>query len=303
MLSSPPAVQAVRLTKSYGRHRGITEVDLRVEVGEVMGLVGANGAGKTTLMRTIMDLIRPTAGSVWVLGHDSVRESVEVRRRCTYLPGELVLPPRLTGHQVMTRFAFARPDVPGRRFEELAERLGVELGRRVGDLSKGNKQKVGLALAFAPRPDVLVLDEPTSGLDPVLQREVATMVREVAEEGRTVLLSSHVMSEVEQIAGRVALLHEGRVRAVDDMATLRVQARRRGRVAPQDPADLPRLASTLAALPGVAEVAADGDSLGFALDGPVDGLLKVLADYTISTLELTHADLQDAFFSLYDGTQ
>jgi ABC-2 type transport system ATP-binding protein len=295
-----PAIEAVGLTKSYGRHRGIVDVDLRVEPGEVMGLVGANGAGKTTLMRTLLDFVRPTAGSLRLLGHDSVRESVQVRRRCTYLPGELVLPPRLTGHEVMARFAFARPDIPPGRFDELAERLDLDLARKVGDLSKGNKQKVGLVLAFAPGAEVLVLDEPTSGLDPVLQREFAAMVADVSANGRTVLLSSHVMTEVEQVAGRVALMYGGRVTAVDDMRTLRVQARRRGRVSPADPAELASLAELLGRTPGVTDVAVSGDVVGFALDGPADAVVKALATVDVATLELTHADLEDAFFALYD---
>lgn len=303
MADPVPAIEAVALTKSYGHHRGIVDVDLRVEPGEVMGLVGANGAGKTTLMRTLLDFVRPTAGSLRVLGRDSVRDSVQVRRRCTYLPGELVLPSRLTGHEVMARFAFARQDVPPGRFEELAERLELDLGRKVGDLSKGNKQKVGLVLAFAPRAEVLVLDEPTSGLDPVLQREFAEMVADVVADGRTVLLSSHVMTEVEQVAGRVALMHEGRVRAVDDMRTLRVQARRRGRVTPAEPGAPASLAQLLGRTPGVTDIEVSGDAVGFALDGPADALVKALATVEVATLELTHADLEDAFFALYDHGQ
>lgn len=295
------AIEAVGLTKSYGRDRGIVAVDLRVQVGEVMGLVGANGAGKTTLMRTLLDFVRPTAGTLRILGHDSVRESVSVRRRCTYLPGDLVLPPRLTGHGVLARFAFARPEVPASRYTELAERLDLDLDRKVGDLSKGNKQKIGLVLAFAPRPEVLVLDEPTSGLDPVLQREFADMVAEVSQDGRTVLLSSHVMTEVEQVTGRVALMFEGRVTAVDDMRALRVQARRRGRAETTTTAALAPLTQLLARTPGVSEVQVSGDAVSFALDGPADALVKALATVDIATLELTHADLEDAFFTLYDG--
>lgn len=299
-MTASAAIEAIGLTKSYGRHRGIVDVDLRVEPGEVMGLVGANGAGKTTLMRTLLDFVRPTAGSLRVLGHDSVRESVQVRRRCTYLPGELVLPPRLTGHQVMARFAFARGNVSPARFDEIADRLDLDLRRRIGDLSKGNKQKVGLVLAFAPRADVLVLDEPTSGLDPVLQREFASMVAHVAAEGRTVLLSSHVMSEVEQVAVRVALMREGRVTAVDDMRTLRVRARRRGRVTPTDRSILASLAELLGRTTGVTDVGMAGDAVSFALDGPADPLVKALATVDVATLELTHADLEDEFFAVYD---
>jgi len=174
-MSQPPAIEARSLTKTYGRARarGIVEVDLTVVPGEVLGLVGANGAGKTTFMRTLLDFIRPSSGSLSVLGHDSVRDSVAVRNLATYLPGELVIPPRLTGDQALQRFAFARPRLDPARVAALADRLNLDLSRRIGDLSKGNKQKVALVLAFAPRAQLLVLDEPTSGLDPLLQREFA----------------------------------------------------------------------------------------------------------------------------------
>ena len=156
-------------------------------------------------MRTLLDFVRPTQGSARILGMDSVEKSVAVRRLSTYLPGELVLPPRLSGYTTLRRFMFARDDVPLKRVQEVADRLGLDLSRKVGDLSKGNKQKLGLVLAFAPRARLLILDEPTSGLDPFLQREFAAMVREATDSGATVLLSSHVMSEVEQVATRVAL--------------------------------------------------------------------------------------------------
>jgi ABC-2 type transport system ATP-binding protein len=247
LMSPFPAIEARSLTKSYGRARarGIVEVDLTVAPGEVLGLVGANGAGKTTFMRTLLDFIRPSSGSLSVLGHDSVRESVAVRSLATYLPGELVIPPRLTGVQTLQRFAFARPRLDPARVAALAERLNLDLSRRIGDLSKGNKQKVGLVLAFAPRAQLLVMDEPTSGLDPLLQREFAALVREATADGTTILLSSHVMSEVEQIASRVALMREGRIALVGDVAEISVKARRRGRVRPRDPADLEPLVGAL----------------------------------------------------------
>jgi ABC-2 type transport system ATP-binding protein len=299
--SAPLALDARALSKSYGRARGIVGVDLRVEPGEVMGLVGANGAGKTTLMRTLLDFIRPTSGSLTVFGHDSVRDSVAVRRLATYLPGELVMPSRLTGAQALARFTFARPAMGPARIAGLAGRLDLDLSRRIGDLSKGNKQKVGLMLAFAPPARLLVLDEPTSGLDPFLQREFAALLAETVAAGATVLLSSHVMSEVEQVASRVALMREGAVTVVDDIAAITARARRRGRVRPRDSNDLDGLRDALARVTGVTEVGLDDGAVRFACSGDMDALLKTVSGFAVSTLDVAHADLEDAFFSAYDG--
>ncbi len=228
------AVDARALTKSYGSERGIVDVDLTLAAGEVLGLVGANGAGKTTFIRTLLDLIRPTSGSISVFGHSSRRDSVAVRSMCTYLPGEFVLPPRLTGYQAIQRFTFARRNVTRDSVDTLADRLDVDLSRKVGDLSKGNRQKLGLVLAFAPKAPLVVLDERTSGLDPLLQRTFADLVAEAVHAGSAVLMSSHVMTEVEQIADRVALLKDGRVAVVDDVSRLLAGSRRRGHVRAAD---------------------------------------------------------------------
>ncbi len=295
------AIDARSLTKFYGRDRGIVDVDLEVARGEIVGLVGANGAGKTTLMRTLLDFIRPTGGSVSIYGHDSVSESVAVRRLATYLPGELVIPPRLTGHDALRRFAFARPTLRPERISELAERFDLDLSRRVGDLSKGNKQKLGLVLAFAPEPELLVLDEPTSGLDPLLQREFAALADETATAGGTVLLSSHVMSEVEEIATQVALMREGTVAVVDDISAITAQARRRARVRPRDAGDLVPLADALTAIENVSELVVEDGVVAFACAGDMDALVKTVSRFDVHAFDVAHADLEDAFFSAYDG--
>jgi ABC-2 type transport system ATP-binding protein len=295
------ALEARALTTSYGARRGIVEVDLQVAAGEVVGLVGANGAGKTTFMRTILDFLRPTSGAVRVFGLDSVKDSVEVRRRAAYLPGELVFPPRLRGQDVLRRYTAARKAVDPVRVRALTDRLDLDMSRRVQDLSKGNKQKLGLVLAFTPDVDLLVLDEPTSGLDPLLQREFASLVAETSSAGATVLLSSHVMAEVEQIATRVALLREGRVAAVDELSAVRAQSRRRGRARPVDPADAQAVAGALRRTPRVSDVIVDGDTVAFACAGEMDAVLKTLATFRIAGLDIAHADLEDAFFSAYDG--
>ena len=291
------AVDARALTKSYGRERGIIDVNLTIAPGEVLGLVGANGAGKTTFIRTLLDLIRPTSGSISVFGRSSRQDSVAVREMCTYLPGEFVLPPRLTGYQAVRRFTFARRDVASGSVDSLADRLDVDLSRKVGDLSKGNRQKLGLVLAFAPTAPLVVLDEPTSGLDPLLQRTFADLVSEAVGAGSAVLMSSHVMTEVEQIADRVALLKDGRVSVVDDVARLLAGSRRRGHVRAADRTDTADIASALGLIPSVSDVQSDDGVISFACRGSVDPIVKALAAFTVESLELAHVDLEDAFFS------
>ncbi len=294
------AVISQRLTKSYGSSRGIVDVDLRVDEGQILGLVGANGAGKTTFMRSLLDFIRPTSGRVSVFGFDSVRDSVHVREVTTYLPGELVIPRGLNGWETLARFAFARKGLERARVERLADRLDLDLSRKVVDLSKGNKQKVGLVLAFAPRARLLVLDEPTSGLDPLLQREFGEMLKERVDDGATVLLSSHVMAEVEQIASRVALMREGRVQVVDDITAITVRARRRGRATPRSADDLPGLTAALERVESVSSVEIDDGAVRFACAGDMDDVIKALAAWPLRSLDVAHADLEDAFFSAYD---
>ena len=291
------AVAAHRLSKSYGSARGIVDIDLEVAPGEVLALVGANGAGKTTFMRLLLDFIRPSAGSVSVLGFDSVRDSVEVRRRTTYLPGELVIPRQLTGEQAVRRFTFARDDLGTERIHDIADRIHLDLSRRVGDLSKGNKQKLGLVIALAPPAQLLVLDEPTSGLDPVLQRVFGELLAERAAEGAAVLLSSHVMSEVEQVARRVALLRDGAVAFVDDVEAIRGRSRRRGRLRPHDPAELAEIAKAISGVAGVSEVGTDHEIVTFACTGDMDALIKRIAAYSVASFDIAHADLEDAFFT------
>jgi ABC-2 type transport system ATP-binding protein len=294
------------LTKSYGRERarGVVDVTLCIDPGEVMGLVGANGAGKTTLMRTMLDFIRPTRGTVQLFGLDSRAGALAIRRRTSYLPGELVFPARLTGRDVVARYLSARAVEPG-DIERLAGDLDLDLGRRVGDLSKGNKQKLGLLLAFAPRTDLLVLDEPTSGLDPLLQRQFADLVVDVTRRGAAVLLSSHVMAEVEQVAHSVALMRDGRVVTVEPLDAILAKGTRRGQARPHDRADLARLADALSATCGIGEITV-GEGTGqavvrFVLSGDVNPLLAVLAGYRLDGFDLAHADLEDSFFRTEGG--
>jgi len=226
-----PAIELRSITKRYGRRTALHGIDLSIEPGRVVGLIGPNGAGKTTTMRILLDVIRPSSGTAHVLGEDPRLGGPALRRRIGYLPGELALDGRSTAASLLRHLGELSGGVTAGRIESLAERLGLDLGRPVRSLSKGNKQKVGLVQAFAHSPAVLVLDEPTSGLDPLVQQEFLALVREARDAGTTVLLSSHVISEIEQAADDVAVLRAGRIVDVSSVDRLRAAARRTVRIA------------------------------------------------------------------------
>jgi ABC-2 type transport system ATP-binding protein len=289
------AIRAAGLTKRYGQARGIEEVDLQVAPGEVFGFLGPNGAGKTTFIRTVLDLLHPTSGTATVLGLDSRRDSMAIRRRVGYLPGEIALWPGETVRAVLTHLARLRGDVPARNIEALAERVGLTLDRKVRDLSKGNRQKIGLVQAFMHDPEVLILDEPTGGLDPLQQREFRTMVLERAATGKTVFLSSHVLSEVEHTATRVAILREGRIVTIDDVAALKARALRQFEVTFEHPVDVDALTS----VDGVSVLSAHGAIVDLSITGSVDPLLKALAHYNVVNLVSHEPDLEQIVLSYY----
>jgi ABC-2 type transport system ATP-binding protein len=288
-----PAISTEELTKFYGRHRGIEGVSLTVRPGEVFGLLGPNGAGKTTTIRLLLGLISPTAGHMRVLGLDPHADGVAVHRRVGYLPGELGLYEHLTGHQLLEFVAGLRGLTDLAYATSVAERLGLDLGRRIHDLSKGNKQKVGLLQAFAHRPDLLILDEPTSGLDPLVQQEFGQLVRETVADGRTVFLSSHVLAEVQDLADRAGIEREGHLVAVEDVGALSARAGTRVEVR------FAGAAPELGGLAGVRDTKIDGDLLACTVDGDVDPLVKAVAPYHVVSFTSVRADLEDVFLSYY----
>jgi beta-exotoxin I transport system ATP-binding protein len=292
-----PVIAAEALEKTYGRTRALAGLDLEVRPGEVFGFLGVNGAGKTTTIRILLDLIRPSAGSVRVLGLDPRRDGVELRRRLGYLEGDFVVDGRQSGHELLTYLGHLRGGVPAARISGLADRLRLDLGRPIGTLSKGNRQKVGLVQAFMHDPELLVLDEPTAGLDPFLQQEFTAMAREVVAEGRTVFMSSHVMSEVEKTSDRVGLLREGVLASVDTVESLRASATRRVEVVlgAAVPAD------AFTGVPGVSDVHVDGPLVRCRLDGPADALVKALAAHEVLSLTSEEPDLEEVFFDRYAG--
>jgi ABC-2 type transport system ATP-binding protein len=291
------AIEIRRLTKSYGRARGIVDIDLSVPTGTVFGFLGPNGAGKTTLIRVLMDFLRPTRGTATLLGFDSRRDSVEVHRRVGYLAGEPGLYEHMTARELLDWLSQLRGRRDEARVDELCARVSVELDRPMRTLSKGNRQKVALVQAFMHRPELVILDEPTSGLDPLVQHEFQQLVGEVAAEGATVFLSSHVLDEVQHLCDHVAIIREGRLVAVDTIADLRERALREVVIRfarPVDPAPFARL-------PGVSGVRADGTTLRCRVAGETGDLVRLAASHDVVDFVSAPADLEDLFLHYYES--
>ncbi len=297
-MSPATAVLARGLRKSYGRFEALRGVDLEVRRGEVFGFLGPNGAGKTTTIRCLLDLIRPSSGVLRVLDLDPQADPVAVRARVGYLPGELHLDDNRTGRAALRFFNRLRG---GRADEahvaELARRLGLDLDTPIKNLSRGNKQKVGVVQALMHRPELLLLDEPTTGLDPLMQQEVLRLVAEARAGGATVFFSSHVLSEVQEIASRVAILRRGVVVEVAETAALLHRAVRRVRIRFRTPVDV----DPLARLPGVKMLGQDGPALSCQVEGEMDGLIKALAAYPVSDFETERPSLEEVFLTYYEG--
>jgi len=288
-------IQTEKLTKSYGTHRGIVDVDLAVQEGEVFGFLGPNGAGKTTTIRTILDLIRPTSGRASVFGIDSRADPVAIHRRVGYIPGEFSLYDRLTGGQTVTYFANLRGGVDAAYQKSLIARLEVDPSRKFKEYSKGNKQKIGLIIALQHRPDLLILDEPTSGLDPLVQQSFYALVREAKSEGRTVFLSSHILSEVERTCDRVAIIRDGeivkidRIEALRDLAHHQVELRFAGSV---PTAEFQRI-------PGVSDVTSDDHLLRMRVSGPITPVVQAAARHELVDFVSREPSLEETFLAQY----
>src|SRR5512143_3036237 len=288
-------IQLEKLTKSYGVHRGIIDVDLTVEQGEVFGFLGPNGAGKTTTIRTALDLIRPTGGRALIFGIDSSADPVAIHRRIGYIPGEFTLYDRLTGGQTLEYFANLRGGVDRAYQRSLIERFDVDPKRRYKELSKGNKQKIGLVIALQHRPELLILDEPTSGLDPLVQQSFYALVREAKTEGRTVFLSSHILSEVERTADRVAIIREGRLVKVDSVEGLRDLAHHQVELRFSGPVPT----AAFEQLPGVSDLIVEDHTLRMRVFGPITPVVQAAARYELLDFVSREPTLEETFLAQY----
>lgn len=290
-----PVIETKGLTVYYGRHRGIEDVDLTVETGEVYGFLGPNGAGKTTTQRVLLDVIRPTSGQATIFGLDCRAHGVELRRRVGYLPGELALYKNMKARQFFEMYEYLRGDNGAKGYwRELAQRLDLDTSRKIGNYSRGNKQKVGIVAAFMNRPDLLILDEPTGGLDPLVQQTVLEMVREARADGRTVFFSSHILPEVQAVCDRVGIIRDGRL-----VATQRVEELIARRVN--------RINLTFAALPpveafefaGVTELGRSERTVMLEVQENLPQVLAVAAQNEVQDIETINVSLEEVFLAYY----
>ncbi len=285
------------LTKRYGRERGIEDLTMSVEQGEIFGFLGPNGAGKTTTIRTLLGLLHATGGSASVFGLDIRSDSVAIRARLGNLPGDFGFGGHTTGREALSLMARLRGVASLENAEALGERFQADLDRRLGQLSRGNRQKVGLILAIFHRPELLILDEPTSGLDPLMQEEFLALVAEERERGATVFLSSHELDEVQRVCDRVGIIREGRLVAVERVDNLVGRMTHRVSV---EFAGQPDVAA-LRACPGVAAIEIDDGRVRFTVSGPLDPVVKALSRSTVMDLEVAGPTLEEVFLTYYRG--
>lgn len=288
-------IQTEGLTVRYGPHRGIQDVNLVVERGEVFGFLGPNGAGKTTTQRVLLDVIRPTSGVARIFGLDCQKQGPQVRKRVGYLPGELHLFPQMTGGaflELMAGLYGHRVDLAHRR--QLVERLELDPSRRIKQYSRGNKQKVGIAMAFMGRPDLLILDEPTGGLDPLVQHTVLELVREARDEGRTVFFSSHILSEVQAVCDRVGIIRDGELVATERVETVvQRQFKRLSLTLRQTPPD------DAFAFAGVRELSREGQTVTLEIRENLDRVMEAAVRCGVEDLETLPVTLEEIFLASY----
>ena len=288
-------IHTEKLSKFYGEHRGMIDIDLDVDEGEAFGFLGPNGAGKTTMIRTLLDHIRPTSGRATVFGIETTADPVAIHRRLGYLPGEFALYDKLTGGQTLDYFANLRGGIDRLYQQDLIARLDVDPSRKFREYSKGNKQKIGLIIALQHKPDLLLLDEPTSGLDPLIQQEFYGVIREAKSEGRTVFLSSHILSEVEKTCDRVAIIRDGRLTRVDRTEALRDLAHHTVELVFTGPVP----AAEFEALPGVSDVVATDHVLRMKVSGSIAPVVRAAAKYELADFISREPSLEETFLGEY----
>ena len=288
-------IETEALSVYYGRHLGILDVDLRIEGGEVFGFLGPNGAGKTTTQRVLMDVIRPTAGKAFMFGKDCQKEGVAIRERVGYLPGELSLYENLKASQFFKMyFSLQKSNTDRKYWQTLADRLELDTSRKIRELSRGNRQKVGVVAAFMNKPDLLILDEPTSGLDPLMQQTVMEIVREANQNGSTVFFSSHMLSEVQTACDRVGIIREGQLVATERVEDMIRQQFKRLRISfdKLPPADT-------FVMEGVSELARDEQSVQLEIRENLSQVMEAAVPFGINDIDTITVTLEEIFLAYY----
>ena len=293
MKQQEAAIQCEKLSKDYGSSNGLFDCNLTVKTGEVFGLIGPNGAGKSTLLKLLMDSIKPSSGAAEIFGLDTQQHSLELKARIGYLPGELMDFPSVTAGYILNLLLNLRGIEDRERLKAVSSRLQLDLNRKYQELSHGNKQKVGLVQAFMHDPELLVLDEPTIGLDPVIQRELKLMLQEAVQAGKTVLLSSHVLSDVESVCSRIGLIIGGRIVREGTLSELRSE--RIHKVTASFVGKKPSSAQLISA--GATEVTVTKDSIYFESNGSINEILQLLSQFEVSELDSRELSLEEVFFS------
>lgn len=286
-------IETRNLTKYYGKHRGIEDVTFQVKEGEIFGFIGPNGAGKSTTIRTLLSLIHKTSGEATIFGLDCERDSREILKQVGYLPSEVFYYDKMKAIDLLRYSASFYPGDCTRRIRELAWRLELDLNKRVEDMSLGNKKKVGIIQGLLHSPKLIILDEPTSGLDPLMQRTFFDLIREENERGATVLFSSHILSEVQRMCHRVAIIKDGSIAAVQDMEQLRDNACKKVTVLTRDGSFRPEV------LPGAANISRTGKECSFLYRGDCGRLLSALAGCCVSNIDITEPSLEEIFLHYY----
>lgn len=295
-MPTTPAIEIKNLIKSYGKFRALRGVDLEVPRGEIFGFLGPNGAGKTTTIRCLLDLIRPDSGHLRVLGIDPQLDPVTVRQKIGYLPGELSLDDKLTARQALKLFDRLRGNTTDwAGVENSAEKLQLDLDRQIKNFSKGNKQKVGVIQAFMHHPELLLLDEPTSGLDPLIQQGVLDLVRGAQERGATVFFSSHVLSEVQEVAARVAIVRDGEIIETSDTDTLIKKSFLNANFTLKNPLRIEELEK----VPGITVLHHHDSSYQVKVEGSIAPLLELITPQGVKTLETERPSLEEIFLNYY----
>jgi ABC-2 type transport system ATP-binding protein len=298
MTTQEPVFVIDNLHKAYGKIQAVNGISMRVEQGEIFGFLGPNGAGKTTTIRCMLDVIRPTSGSLRVLGLDAQRDKMELHQRIGYLPGDVRLPGQMTGKQVIDYFSRLQGLEPV-LLHDLVARFDVEMKRPLKSYSKGMRQKIGVVLAFMCDPEVLILDEPTSGLDPLLQRTFNEFLLQEQARGKTIFMSSHIMSDVEKVCQRVAVIRQGEIVTIEEVEKLRHKAGQRVTVEFGDTVS----ADEVARMPGVGMVTSHNHAYHFNVSGSMDALIKALSRHEVLRLQAEEAPLEEVFLKFYENPQ